>query len=196
MTDYAWPSDIPVADASFRLIDGDRVFRSQLSGSVRTEQVHPPYWLGSLTFVRLKAVHGQAIEAYVWRVGKRNRALVPMTDYQRQGAGGGTPRVNGGSQTGLTLATDGWPGSTTVLKAGDRIGVANQAFEIAEDATTSAGGAVTLQLSNNIRTAPADNALLEIDQPVVRCIVKNVFSMSTKPGHFKDGQVEFEEAVP
>src|SRR4051812_41289591 len=35
------------------------------------------------------------------------------------GAGGGPPLVNGASQTGGSLITDGWTPSLTVLKAGD-----------------------------------------------------------------------------
>jgi hypothetical protein len=37
------------------------------------------------------------------------------------GAGGGTPLVNGASQVGTSLVTDGWPNNTLVLKAGDLI---------------------------------------------------------------------------
>ena len=196
MTDYTWPSAITPNSASVWQIDGDREFRSPLSGTVRTEEVHPPFWGLSLGFVNLTAEQGQELEAFLWKVGRRNRALVPMFDYQRQGDGGGTPRVLGGSQTGLTLLTDGWPLSTTVLKAGDRFGVADQVFAVTADATSNGSGQATLQLANRIRTAPADNATLEIDQPVVRCILKNKFGMNTVPGRFKSGQIEFEEAVP
>ena len=197
MTDYAWPSNIPIAAASFWQIDGAKVFRSPLSGTVRTEEAHPPYWEASLSLTNLTAAEGQRLEAYIWRIrGAVNRALVPMSDYVRQGAGGGTPRVKGSSQTGTTLTTDGWPNSTTVLLAGDRVGVSNQVFAIASDVTSDGTGNATLTLSNGISTAPTDNALLEIDTPVVRCILSNVFSLNTIPGRFKNGPVEFQEAVP
>ncbi len=196
MAEYSWPSNIPIASASFRQIDGDKVFESKLSGTVRTAEGPPPYWVASLGFTNLTASNGQRLEAYLWRIGKRNRALVPMTDYIRQGAGGGTPRVKGGSQTGLTLLTDGWPASTTVLLDGDRFSVSGQAFAIVSDATSDGTGNATLTLSSGIRTAPADNALLEIDTPTVRCILKGTFGMDTRPGRFKNGIVEFREAVP
>jgi len=197
MTDFTWPSGVPVASASFWLVDGVRRFRSPLSGTVRTEQVHPQFWEASLSFVNLKADEGQKLEAALWRVqGAANRILVPMSDYVRQGAGGGSPVVSGGSQTGLSLATSGWPASTLVLKAGDRFGVSGQAFSVAADVTSSGTGTATITLANNIRTAPANGVSLQINTPTVRCILKNVFSMSTRPGRFKDGQIEFEEAVP
>lgn len=197
MTDYAWPSGVPIYSATFWLVDGVRVFRSPLSGTVRTEKVHPPYWEGSLSFVNLTSAQGQKLEAALWKIqGAVNRIYVPMKDYTRQGAGGGTPRVQGGSQTGLSLVTDGWPSSTLVLKEGDRFSVDGQAFAVASDVTSSGGGVATITLANDIRTAPGDNELLEIDTPVVRCILKSKVGLPAEPGKFKSGQIEFEEAVP
>lgn len=197
MTEYAWPSGITIGGASFRLVDGSRSFKSALSGTVRTQKVHPPTWEGSVKFVNLPVDEGQAIEAYLWRIqGAVNRALVPMADYQRQGAGGGTPVVSGTGQTGLSLTTSGWPNSTLVLKAGDRISVDGQAFSIVADATSNGSGVATLTLANDIRTSPSNGASIETDTPIVRCILKSVFSLDTEPGHFKNGIAEFEEAVP
>lgn len=195
MTAFAWPAGIPIAAASWWQVDGTRRFRSPLSGTLRTEQLHPPYWEGNLTFTNLPADQGQAIEAYLWRLeGAVHRALVPMTDYQRQGAGGGSPQVSGAGQTGVSLVTSGWPASTLVLKAGDRIGVSGQVFAIAADATSSGTGTATLSLSNPIRTSPS--GAIETTMPVIRCVIKNVFGMNTGPGRFKSGQIEFEEAMP
>lgn len=197
MTDYTWPSDIIPVSGSFYPINKVAVHRSPLSGSVRTAQIHAPYWEGSFSFVNLTAAKAQELEATLWRIqGAVHRILVPMWDYQRQGAGGGTPRVNGGAQTGTSLITDGWPVSTLVLKAGDRIGVNSQALVIAEDATTNASGEVTLQLANEIHDYMQNNLLIETDRPVVRCILKNTFGLNTVPGRFKSGQIEFEEAIP
>lgn len=197
MTDYAWPAGLTPSLADFRLQSGSQATRSPLSGSVRSETVHPAYWLGSLSFTNLTAAKAQQLKSYAWRVdGASHRALVPMFGYQRQGAGGGTPRVNGASQTGFSLVTDGWPVSALVLRAGDRIGVASQAFEIAADATTNGSGQVTLVLSNEIRTSPANDALIETTLPIVTCIVSNVFGMPVDAGYFSSGTLEVEEAYP
>lgn len=75
-----------------------------------------------------------------------------------QGAGGGTPLVVGGSQTGNTLATDGWPNNTLVLKKGDAFSVNNELKIVTADATTNGSGAVTISFEPKIRVSPADNA--------------------------------------
>lgn len=101
-----------------------------------------------------------------WRTG-----TVLSIDHRSQrgllGAGGGTPLVQGASQTGATLITDGWTGSTTVLKAGDVLTIAglNPVYEVTANVTSTASGTATLSLSPAILTgnAPADNAALTIN---------------------------------
>lgn len=69
--------------------------------------------------------------------------------------------VNGGGQTGDSLATTGWPASTTnVVRRGDVIGLGdrNRVFKIRSDADSDANGNATLQIFPPIFTgnAPAD----------------------------------------
>jgi hypothetical protein len=74
------------------------------------------------------------------------------------GAAGGTPKVNGAGQGGgFTLATDGWPNNTLVLKAGDFIQVDTSLYRVLADATSNGSGAVTLDVWPRVRTH-ADNA--------------------------------------
>lgn len=75
------------------------------------------------------------------------------------GAGGGTPLVNGGSQTGSAIITDGWPNSTTVLKQGDIFKFANstKVYQVTDDATTNGSGQVTINICPALITSPADN---------------------------------------
>lgn len=139
----------------------------------------------------------QEIEAYLFKLnGAEHRAVIKDFSYSRSGPGGGTPVVNGASQTGLTLATSGWPNSTTVLYAGDRIGISNQMIPITTDATTNGSGQVTLALAHPIRTAPSNGASVEIDNPTARYILINKASFSAVPGIFKTVLAEFEESIP
>lgn len=80
-------------------------------------------------------------------------------------AHGGTPLVNGGSQTGTSLVTDGWPNSTLVLNAGDTFTLANvyevnpqtyestgrlQRFTVTAAGTSSGTGTLTISISPGI----------------------------------------------
>jgi len=90
-----------------------------------------------------------------------------------QGNIGGTPRVNGGSQTGETLNIDGCTADVTDwLKAGDyiQLGAAGTAnlHKVLEDVNTNGSGEATLSLWPHIRTAPADNATVTVTNAVGR----------------------------
>lgn len=82
-----------------------------------------------------------------------------------QGAAGGTPKVDGGSQTGFELDTDGWPLSTLVLKADDFIQIDTSLYTVLSDVTSDGSGAATIDLWPRLRSH-ADNADIETSSPV------------------------------
>ncbi len=80
-----------------------------------------------------------------------------------RGSVGGTPLVNGASQTGDTLNIDGCTASQTPwIKAGDyiQLGSASSAslHKVLLDANSDSGGQVLLDIWPNINVAQADNA--------------------------------------
>ena len=80
-----------------------------------------------------------------------------------RGSLGGTPLVNGASQTGDTLNIDGCTASQTPwIKAGDyiQLGSASSAslHKVLLDANSDSGGQVLLDIWPNINVAQADNA--------------------------------------
>lgn len=79
----------------------------------------------------------------------------------------GTPLVNGASQTGQELATDGWtPSQTGILKAGDYIQIGYNLHRIMVDANSNGSGQATLDIWPRIRTSPADNAAITVRDTV------------------------------
>lgn len=78
------------------------------------------------------------------------------------GPGGGTPLINGASQTGSSIAVDGCTASTLFLRAGDLVllGALTQVFELVADATANGSGQVNLTLDMGVVSggSPADNA--------------------------------------
>ena len=90
-----------------------------------------------------------------------------------RGSAGGTPLVNGASQTGATLNIDGCTASQTGwLKAGDyiQLGTAGSAtlHKVLADADSNGSGQVSLDIWPYIRTAPADNASVTLTNTVGR----------------------------
>lgn len=98
-----------------------------------------------------------------WRNG--TQFTIDHRLYQtKRGSGTGTPLVNGASQTGSVLNTDGWTGSNPVLRKGDLIKLQglNQVFELVADAPNLASGATSLNINPPIFVggSPADNAVI------------------------------------
>lgn len=76
-----------------------------------------------------------------------------------------SPLVNGATQTGATLVTDGW-GAMDGLNAGDWICFENGTFRelhiVDADCFADANGDMTIPVSPNIRRSPSDNAAVTI----------------------------------
>jgi hypothetical protein len=85
-----------------------------------------------------------------------------------RGIATGTPLVNGASQTGDLLITDGWTFSQTgILKQGDYIslgsGTTTRLHKIIEaDVNSDGAGNATLRLWPDIRESPANNAVITV----------------------------------
>lgn len=91
------------------------------------------------------------------------------------GSASGVPLVNGGSQSGHTLVTDGWtPSITNVLRAGDYIQISNRLYMVLTDTNSDGSGNATLDIWPNIRQpAPADNT------PITTSNCKGLFRLDT-----------------
>ncbi len=99
--------------------------------------------------------------------GRKNTFYAYDPDYTTpRGVATGTPLVNGGSQTGNTLVTDGWTVSTTgILKAGDYFSVGGELKMVTQDANSDASGNCTINFEPAIRNSPSDNASIVTSNP-------------------------------
>ena len=89
--------------------------------------------------------------------------LSPSLDSVARGIATGTPLVNGASQTGQSLITDGWTISQTgIMKAGDWIQIGNYLHRVLIDADSDISGNATLDIWPNLRSAPADDLALVV----------------------------------
>lgn len=82
-----------------------------------------------------------------------------------RGSAGGSPLVNGGSQTGTSLVTDGWPHSTTGnLLPGDIItlGGSTKVYMVMSSVDSDSSGNATISLNTNLVSSPANNAVITI----------------------------------
>lgn len=88
-----------------------------------------------------------------------------------KGSAGGTPLVNGASQTGSSLVVDGAATSQTGwLLAGDYIqlgtGSSARLYMVTDDVNTDGSGNATINIWPTIRTAPANNDAITLASPM------------------------------
>lgn len=132
-------------------------------------------WLADVTLPPMK--RSDAEQWIAWLVSLRGRfgtfTMGDLLGCTPRGSGGGTPVVNGSSQTGEDLNIDGCtPDITGWLKAGDyvQLGAAGSAtlHKVLADVNTNSSGQATLTLWPHIRTAPSDGATVTISNTVGR----------------------------
>ena len=167
----AFPAIIPSA-SEMGIITNSKQFISPLTGYTQTASRKGGRWFLRMTFNNLQGSQRSALRGYLaFMEGQVNRISVGDHSYTGAlGALGGTPRIKGAGQTGTSLITDGWPASTTVLKAGDLLSYSNGTYselkQVTSDATTNGAGEVTLSIAPEIHTTPADNTLIVTASPV------------------------------
>lgn len=111
----------------------------------------------------------------------------------------GAPRINGAGQSGATLRTDGWTPGATIFAAGDFFSYdtsAGRTLHMVTAATIAEGdGSAALAVEPPIRTAPNDNAPLDIDAPscVMMLADRNAGALSLQPGIFGSASVALRE---
>jgi len=134
----------------------------------------------------------------IWRDGEI--FTIDHRDYLApNGDGGGTPIVNGASQTGSSLIISGATASTADwLMVGDIFTLAgvNTVYEVISDASTTASGTTTLAISPPIVTAPSNSAALTVSAVKVRAVILEPPDMpETGPDDFGVLSVKFSEAL-
>jgi hypothetical protein len=72
----------------------------------------------------------------------------------------GTPLVDGGTQTGQSVLTDGWTPSTLVIAAGDflRFTGAAKVYQATADVTSNGSGVATIPINTPLVASPANDA--------------------------------------
>ena len=101
---------------------------------------------------------------------------LPGSGIAPHGAGGGTPLVNGASQTGTSLVTDGWtPNITKVVAGGDVIKLAGLTpiYRVRDDVNSNGSGQATLIITPAIPagSSPADNAAITRTGCTIRAVI-------------------------
>jgi len=96
-----------------------------------------------------------------------NDFLLSPPDHKDPGTGyaGPGPLVKGAGQLGSVLVCDGVTANSAVISAGHYLSINNELNMATADATSDGAGTVSFNLLRNLRTAPANNAAIDIFNP-------------------------------
>jgi len=172
----AFPASVSPSSVEWSLVSNTQSFKSPLNGSVQTLENVGARWQAVLKFRNLSDADGRILMAFLVSLGGE-AGRFDLYDHSHPNPAGvatGAPLVNGASQTGGTLITDGWtPSQTGILKAGDYIGVNGELKMMAADADSDAGGNATLTFGPLLRSSPSDNAVITTVQPTASFRLEN-----------------------
>lgn len=103
-----------------------------------------------------------------------------------RGTAGGTPLVNGGSQTGNSLITDGWTAAATFLK-GDYFQLGDYLYQANTDTTADGSGNMTIVFEPGLRVSPSNNDALTISSPkTLMSLTEDGFTVDETPDGLYD----------
>lgn len=195
---------VPVKTSSFRLHNVVSENQSIFTGASQVYAHQGQWWAGELKFIPMKRELAREAIAFLLSLrGKYGTFHYGDPDYLAlgpQGPGGGTPLVNGASQSGRTLAIDGLPVSTTVYRKGDYFslgtGVNMRLYCLIADATTNSSGEVTLEFEPQLRAVPSDNdAVTFTGAKGTFQLSENIAEWDANESNIYDIAIPFKEAL-
>lgn len=165
-----YPLAMPGAPYKFRAMTLMQNFqvavnKSPFTSQGQTYEHQGSWWSAKIDFPSMTRVQASPWIGFFAALNGRSGTFLlgPPNWATPLGTAGGSPIVNGGSQTGKTLAISGLTG---VLKAGDYFHVGSGLTQRLYMNLTDAGpGSVTLDIFPRLRESPANSAPLTLANP-------------------------------
>lgn len=144
--------------------------RSPFTGKRQLINTTYALWSFKGTFSKADKVFAGQLRAFMTQLeGQSNAFRLPLPEYAAPSTGyvGAAGLVNGASQVGNSLITDGWTASAAIFKRGDYFNINDELKLITADVSANGSGQATLLFEPSIRVSPADNLALGVSNPTV-----------------------------
>ena len=171
-----------------------------LSGRRQARQLGGQFWKMTATFPPMTRAQFAPIYAFV--VKQRGRyesfTIVPAVISTGQGSPAGTPLVNGASQTGRSLVTDGWNASIAIFKAGDFLKIAgnDKCYMVMTDVSSDGSGDATITIEPALVASPADDAAITHSSvSFTVALTSGIQEFSTGTSGLFSYELDFEEVL-
>lgn len=165
----SFPSSIGLANINIRARNVVGISSSPFTGQQQVYKHQGQWWEAEVSLPPMKRADAEQAVAFLLKMnGQYGTFLLgDKSSTAPRGVGTGTPLVNGASQTGDELITDGWTPSTTgILKAGDWIqlgsGSTTRLYKVLDDVDSDGSGNATINIFPNLRSSPDDDAVITV----------------------------------
>ncbi len=137
------------------------------------------HWDLVMTTFPLEYRDAQRFEAVWAKVGLYGQIAIQDPMFKAPGSDGerpaqANPLVNGASQTGRSIIYDGASATTLVVAQGQHFQIGTQLFQADADETSDGAGAGTITFWPALRTSPANDAVIDINDPFLHALLLNV----------------------
>ncbi len=157
--------------SSFRLEHNTRIFLSPISKDEQRQGQTGGRWVATYALPSMNRTLASAWQSFFAQLEGKAETFNAKDPERLSPLGigtGETPLVNGASQTGKTLITDGWTiNQTGLLLQGDLFSVNGELKIITSDVDSDSGGNATINFSPALRASPANNDLLTVDNTTI-----------------------------
>jgi len=156
-----------------KMRDNSGVYDSPLVASQQTVDRGGLHWALAYTYTELRGdVRGDLLGTITALRGRAHRLRVPVYDNEKRGAYGGTPLVDGASQTGSSINLKGCSNSITDwIKRGDYFSIdVNGEHELkmaTADASSGGTGLITISFEPRLRYSPLNSAAVYVEDGVL-----------------------------
>ena len=183
MTTYSFPS-IKHHVQNWALTANAAIFDSY-NNTVTVSRRGGERWEVELVFPALKGEDLATMRAFITKLnGQEHRFTLSDISHTQRGTFGGTPVVDGASQTGSSLDIRGASINTANwIREGDFFQVGSELKQVLADVTTDGSGDATITFGPRIRTSPSDGAPITTTAPTATFLIaqpRTVFAM--RPG--------------
>lgn len=173
---YTYPLTFPnigIKSVNIRAQSVVGVSTSPFTGQQQVYKHQGQWWEMEVTMPPMKRDEAEQVAAFLLKMNGRYGTFLlgDKANTAPRGVGTGTPLVNGASQTGDALLTDGWTTSTAgILKAGDWIqlgsGATTRLYKVLDDVDSDESGNAYLNIWPKLRQAPDDDDPIVVNSPV------------------------------
>lgn len=189
-----WPASIRPSEMTWGIVYNNRAFTSTLSNAQQVVGYPGAYWQCQLTFGVMTKQMERELTAFLGRLqGMYGTVYVPAFT-RRRGDNIGAPTVVTANAQATTMLLQDVTASRKVFSMGDYITINGEMFEVVDDAVSTSGGRVQLNLNKRIRKGIPAGTAVEYRNPYSEMRRMDDTNQLTVQRVVSNGSFQFREA--